>query len=49
LDLFSIYGVNPRIPNIKTNYITDGLHPNNAGHELLAKRIYPLLEALQKN
>ena len=44
LDLFSIYGLNPRIPNIKTNYITDGLHPNAAGHELLAKRIAPQLE-----
>lgn len=49
IDLYSIYGLNPIIPIVKTNYITDGLHPNDAGHELLAKRIYPLLEALQKN
>ena len=46
IDLFSTSGLTPRIPAIKTAYVTDGLHPNAAGHVLLAQRIAPQLETL---
>lgn len=46
VDLFSTACLNPRISAIKTNYVTDGLHPNSAGHHLLAERIAPLLETM---
>ncbi len=46
IDLFSTSCMNPRISAIKTNYVTDGLHPNAAGHHLLAARIEPLLETM---
>ena len=46
IDLFSISGLNPRISAIKTGYMTDGLHPDTAGHVLLADRIEPQLETL---
>ena len=46
IDLFSMACLNPRIEAIKTNYVTDGLHPNDAGHAILADRIAPLLETV---
>ena len=38
-DLWSISGIQPRIDIIKEMYCPDGLHPNDAGQELLAERI----------
>ena len=46
IDTYNIYGLSPAIPTIYTTYITDGLHPNTEGHELLAERIRPYLELL---
>ena len=46
IDLFSVSSLNPRISTIKSNYVTDGLHPNADGHYLLANRILPLLETM---
>lgn len=46
IDLFSTGCLNPRVSAIKTNYVTDGLHPNAKGHNILAKRILPMLEEL---
>lgn len=43
IDLWSISGLAPRIPIIKTTYMSDGLHPDTAGHILLAERILPIL------
>lgn len=38
-DLWSISGIQPRVPKIKEMYCPDGLHPNDAGQALLADKI----------
>ena len=38
-DLWSTSGIQPNVPVIKEMYCPDGLHPNDAGQELLAERI----------
>ncbi len=39
LDLFAQSGLQTRVPVIKQRYCPDGLHPNDAGHEILADKI----------
>ena len=46
LDLHKTSGIQPAIPVIKETYIPDGLHPNDAGHKLLADKITSFLQAL---
>ncbi len=46
LDLFKVSGMQPKIPVIKEKYIPDGLHPNDAGHLILADKIGKFLEQL---
>lgn len=46
LDLFKVSGMQPKVPVIKERYIPDGLHPNDAGHEVLADIIGRFLENL---
>ncbi len=46
LDLFSDPILDPNDPIIQAVYVPDGLHPNDAGHQLLAQRIGDALEAL---
>jgi len=46
LDLYRIGGMQPATPVIRETYIPDGLHPNDAGHGLLANRIIRFLETL---
>ena len=46
IDTFSISGLNPVIANIETNYMPDGLHPNDNGHTLIADRTFSLFEDL---
>ncbi len=46
LDLFAVSGLQPRVPAIQSRYVPDGLHPNDAGHEILADRIESFLRAL---
>lgn len=46
LDLFAVSGLQPRVPAIQNRYMPDGLHPNDAGHKLLADRIESFLRAL---
>lgn len=46
LDLFTTSSLNPNIPVIKEMYLNDGLHPNDAGHELIAKRLLGFLNTL---
>ena len=46
IDTFSKSGLNPMITAIYSAYITDGLHPNEAGHRLIADRIAPLFETV---
>ncbi len=39
LDLFAQSGLQPKVPAIKQRCCPDGLHPNDAGHEILAAKI----------
>lgn len=52
IDLYSNSGLNPSIPNIKSTYFPDGLHPNEKGHERIASIMCDYLENIyvgQKN
>ena len=46
LDLFATSGIQPAIPEIKAAYMPDGLHPNDAGYEILAQRIAKFLKSI---
>lgn len=46
LDLFATSGLQPRVPVIQQLYVPDGLHPNDAGHRLLAEQIIRFLQQL---
>lgn len=46
LDMWSISGIQPRVPIIKEKYCPDGLHPNDAGHEIIADRVIGFLKSL---
>ena len=46
LDLWANYGIQPRISIMKTMYVPDGLHPNDAGHAILANKLRSFLEQL---
>ena len=46
LDMWSVSGIQPRVPIIKEKYCPDGLHPNDAGHALMAKRLEGFLRSL---
>ena len=50
--MYSNSGLNPSIPNIKSTYFPDGLHPNEKGHERIASIMCDYLENIyvgQKN
>ncbi len=46
LDLFAASGLQPRVPVIQEKYVPDGLHPNDAGHRILADKIAAFLRLL---
>ncbi|MDD6789411.1 MAG: SGNH/GDSL hydrolase family protein [Lachnospira sp.] len=46
LDLYRTSGMNPNIPELKERYNPDGLHPNDAGHELIYAKLRELLTRL---
>ena len=46
IDLYAISTIEPILVNNNTTYTVDGLHPNAAGGERIAKVIYPYLEML---
>ena len=46
LDLYSMSGLTPKFDIIKEKYMPDGLHPSDAGAEILAKRLASFLRAL---
>ncbi|MBR2633950.1 MAG: SGNH/GDSL hydrolase family protein [Clostridia bacterium] len=46
LDLMACSGMTPRIPAQKERYMPDGLHPNDAGHEKIARLLIAFLENL---
>ncbi len=46
LDLFATSGMQPRIEAHKQAYIPDGLHANDAGHVIIARRLANFLNSL---
>lgn len=46
LDLWSVSGIQPKVPAIKERYCPDGLHPNDRGHALIASRLAGFLMGL---
>jgi lysophospholipase L1-like esterase len=46
IDLYRESGLQPELEEIQTTYIPDGLHPNEAGHIVMARKIKAALEAL---
>lgn len=46
LDMLQLSGMTPKVPVYKTLYMPDGLHPNDAGHEKIAKRLKGFLLSL---
>lgn len=45
-DLYRISGLQPAVPEIQEAFVPDGLHPNDAGHEIIAERLGNFLSAL---
>ena len=46
LDMWSISGIQPQVPVLREKYCPDGLHPNDAGHAIMAKRLEGFLKSL---
>lgn len=46
LDLYAMGGMQPDVPIQKQLYMPDALHPNDAGHKLIADRLAGFLKAL---
>ena len=46
LDLYKESGLQPKVPIINEKYFADGLHPNNEGHKVIAKKIASFLQTL---
>ena len=46
LDMWAVSGIQPKIPVIKQKYCPDGLHPNDAGHKLMADRLEGFIKSL---
>lgn len=45
-DLFKDSGIQPEVPAIMERFVPDGLHPNDAGNEVLAAKLGRFLENL---
>ncbi|MBQ3038041.1 MAG: SGNH/GDSL hydrolase family protein [Clostridia bacterium] len=46
LDLFAISGMQPDIDEVREKYMPDGLHPNDEGHKIIARKLKKFLETL---
>lgn len=46
MDLYATSGLQPEIPLIQERYVPDGLHPNDAGHVILAEKMIAFLRTL---
>ncbi|MBQ1225810.1 MAG: SGNH/GDSL hydrolase family protein, partial [Clostridia bacterium] len=46
LDLWACSGIQPKVDVLKEKYCPDGLHPNDAGHKLIADRLAGFLKTL---
>lgn len=45
-DLFATSGIQPAFPPLRERYTSDGLHPNDVGHALIAQRLAGFLKSL---
>lgn len=46
LDLYRVSGLQPAVEALREQYMPDGLHPNDVGHERIADRLIGFLSAL---
>ncbi len=46
LDLYAQSGIRPEIPEVRSALMPDGLHPNDAGHAIVARKIGNYLQLL---
>ena len=46
LDLYSVSRLQPEVEVLKERYMPDGLHPNDAGAEIIARRLLGFLKSL---
>ena len=46
VDLYATSGIQPKVPVNQERYCPDGLHPNEAGHERIYRRLKGVLESL---
>ena len=46
LDLWKMSGMQPAVETVQKKYMPDGLHPSDAGHNLLAERMVGFLRSL---
>ena len=46
LDLYATGGMQPEVDTLRELYMPDGLHPNDAGHEIIAAKLEMLLRDL---
>jgi lysophospholipase L1-like esterase len=46
LDLFAASGLQPKVPVIQEKFMPDGLHPCDAGYDILAGKITQFLKQL---
>ncbi len=46
LDLYATSGLQPEIDEVREAFMPDGLHPNEAGHRMLAEKLQRFLENL---
>ena len=46
LDLYRVSGLQPAVPILREMYMPDGLHPNDAGHERIARKLQGFLGML---
>lgn len=46
IDTNTVYGLNPSDEDVKDKYLTDGLHPNEEGHRILAERIASCFDSI---
>ncbi len=48
IDLYADCDINPTMAAIRNAYMPDGLHPNAAGHKLIAEVLLPAIEELER-
>ncbi|MGM9637056.1 MAG: SGNH/GDSL hydrolase family protein [Eubacteriales bacterium] len=46
VDLYANVAIQPEVPILREKYIPDGLHPNDAGHKIIADRLTGFLKTL---